>query len=626
MPSKSPVPIRDLLPPSVFPGGPGDRVLIVDFVNADQFPGQIPKTMPFLHGALDLAGIPCVHLRFGVATDNQAVHGRDALTLAPGELELLVRHAVAHRANLAILTHAVTEEQEQALRQACPGLQVVLDPPFAPDTATRLMDRPGFAPEYRWVAGNPAASAPSARHAYLMTDRYCYHDLDVRQNPLFEGVEWPQGTRCHGCSFCGQASLERPPEGQRGPGAGRILARVRLQLRALARARRAGLPLEGLLVESLAGLPPLGKLFDAMREAGLADVALLMAARADQLLRAERALTRFLASPQGRDARVGVYVTGLESFVAEDLARFNKGTTPEQNRRAVRLMQALEARFPGRFQAGAYRPYCLVLFTPWTTLEGLELNLRTVRELGLQAELGNVFRARLRLHADTALLELARRDRLLVDQPQDPFDRLNRFKLFPGEHPWRFRDARVEGLARLSLRLQPSVALGADPLYAEVRARLAEAFPGRTPDQATLVDLLYHATAAALDDHALDGAGPLLAAGLARWQAGLGPAQGATEAMQAAPDLPPVRLRVEMRRVGRGDGRQVFQAQVGRALEVTVPDQAGRVLARLVQAALKHVPAGAGPACVASMSRALAALLKKNRMDGLYDFQVELAE
>jgi hypothetical protein len=505
------------------PLGPAPHLLLVETVNADQFPGQTQLDYAHVHGACNLAGAPCVHLRYGIRTDNQAVHGRDEITLDDAELTALLDCAARLKPTMAIFSHAIVPEQEARLVAAHPGLQVLRGQSVGLDTVTALLDRPDCQPDYGWVAGNDRAASPAARHIYVANRAGCCHKLDAGANPYFVDVPWNDEVRRYGCSFCLSASApsarrmvndadldENPDE--------RMVDRLRKQFQAMARTATGDRRPRGVLFDAIVGNPPLPVIKRLADEAGLDGVSMLFATRPDYLLRMAPRVEAFLESVAGSAFHMGFYVVGVESFNADDLKRFNKGTTPEQNEGAIRFIQSMEARYPRNFSCGEYLPYCLILFTPWSTFGHVRHNLEVIRTLGIQKNVGNLFRSRLRLHPNTALVLLAQRDGLLLPEARDALDRLNRFKLFPSELAWRFQDERVEFVAQLSQRLQDSDAFGADSLNAELRAFLLDAFYTPTPDQVVLIDLLYHVVSALEQGFPPAPVRTLLAEGLRRWR------------------------------------------------------------------------------------------------------------
>jgi hypothetical protein len=448
------------------------RALLVECINADQFPGQIAALLPVLKGWLRARGVSVRWLRYGVSSANLHRHGRDSVTLADGELNVLLRAAAELRPDTIVGTHPLFEEHVAALRGLVPGLRLVLLPELDVRVAWIHGGPDGVTPDYRFEPANVAAAQPDRQNVYVLAGDRCGYRAAVAANPCYAELDLPARVRPRGCAFCGtQMTDDAAPREA-------TLDRITCQLRAIqADYPAAGRPLNALLFEDIGQAANLGHALAVLDELGMTDVPVLFGARTDRLRQAGDLLRGWLSARAGTGAALHVFVTGLENFSAAELLRMNKGTTPLDNLAAVDLLQELELRHPGTFACSGYAPFSVILFTPWTTFADLHLNLRLVQQLGIEAQVGNLFMARLRLHPDVAMTFLADRDGLLVDDVADPALRLNRRKLFFEERAWRFRDERLEPVNRIATRIEPEEGLAGDALYGQVQAVLAAAPP-----------------------------------------------------------------------------------------------------------------------------------------------------
>lgn len=458
------------------------RALLVECINADQFPGQIAGIFPFLKGWLQRRGATVRWVRYGISTANLHAHGRDAVTLDAEELDVLLRVAAELRPDTLVLTHALWEDHVAALQRVVPDVRLV---PLAALEGHMAWehDRGDLVPDYRFEAGNEAAARPDRQNVYVMVRDGCGYRRSIASNPCYADVLLPEGIRAQGCAFCGMKSAELARTGQR------TRDWLALQLRAIhADHLAAGRPLNALLFENVEQPDNLEFALRTMAELGLTGAKVLVGARTDRLVQLADVLREWLAEREDTDAALHVFVSGLENFSGDELLRMNKGTTPLDGVRAVNLVQELELRYPRNFNYSGYAPFSVIFFTPWTTFADLHLNLRLVQHLGIEAQVGNLFMARLRLHPDVAMTFLARRDGLLVDDVADPALRLNRRKLFREEQAWRFRDPRLEPVNRIATRLEADTAFEGDPLHGRVqealhRVRAADPTPdGRSAD------------------------------------------------------------------------------------------------------------------------------------------------
>lgn len=468
------------------------RVFLLEFVNADQSPGRISESLPFIAGRLSEQGVPLRWLRFAVSTTNLFENARDHVTLAPDESSRLLASVAEFRPTVLICTDGLGDELRGALRAAAPGLR--LHESFTPATESllRLLDRPGFWPRYDWEAGNPAAARRDIDNIYLNH----LDDCGYRR-----------------CTFCQSYAAEPPPP--RTP-----KAWFEKQLEAIARSRRApGRLPHAVLLSCLPHPDILGLCLEGLRRRGMEGVRLLMAVRTNQVPSVVRLLRRSFAEDPASRIGVGVYASGIESFDAGELTLYNKGTRPLDGIRAVNELRELAADFPGRF---SYEGLSFLLFTPWTTLESLELNYGIIRHLGMGDDRSNLYQCRLRLHAGLPLTALAEQHGLTVDEETDPVMIMNRRKLFSSERPWRFADPRVRPISRIVLRYDLLGTPLADALARRVESSLLAADPAWRRGGSDGDFLLGFTLAAIAEARAASGPldeSELLERTVARWRA-----------------------------------------------------------------------------------------------------------
>ncbi len=474
-----------------------ERVLLVECVNADQHPGRVAVLYPFLSGFLARQAVPTRWVRFGIATTNPLVHARDELTLSDDELALLQGVVREHRPTTIVLTDRLAEAQEERLVATSPGVRLLAlsegTPAFSGLPAfhgVRELEDPGFVPLFDWQPGNAAATAKEIDNLYLSTEETCGYRARVDANPLFSGLDDERVRDRRGCAFC---SNWIDPHGEtRAMPTEWVLRQVRAAAR---RVSPDGAP-GGFLLARVEAISVLEATAEAMTEAGLAGrTQLLVAVRADQAEALARFVRGWTVAHPASPLVVGVYACGIESFVDDELARFNKGITPADGLNALATFRELAAELPGRFW---YSGLTFILFTPWTTLEGLRHNVSLLVSQAF-VEARNVFESRLRLHPRLAITALAERDGLLVDDEPDPVLVMNRRKLFEGELAWRFADPRVRPVCQLALRFDLRDDVASDALTVQVRRVLGDGrcVSGQEDRLRLLLDLVEAASAGA---------------------------------------------------------------------------------------------------------------------------------
>ncbi len=516
------------------------RLLLIEFVNADQFPGRLSYTYPFVSGWCTGRGVPVRWIRFGIATTNLMEHGRDEFTLSDDEMERLLAVVDEHEPGMIIITDPLWGPQLDLLREHAPGARIQ-DPtalhmtlPGKPEVGFTdlpeilkhkfLLVRFGMAgdwddyhhffdagatPRLDWEPGNEAARREDIDNYYFWQPQGCGHRKCVADNPVYADFEDDRLYHL-GCSFCesgsGYQKAERgTKEGREGATGRPVLRffirglttnpfkrqkrhpserarlseaqRVALQIRGVAESRgTADRYPHGLLLEQLGGPAVVRQCLETMQELG-------MAGRVQLLLAVRTAeVKRFEAAlrEHWENVRGAAIRIGVYASGVESFS----GNDLLLFNKGTRPIDSLRAVNTFRELADTfperfwYTGVSLIMFTPWTTPERLHLNVGLLRLLGLSRKVaGNMFQSRMRLHYQLPITFLAEREGLVVEEESDQALSMNRRKLFRSERPWRFADARMRPLSRIVLRYDLLGGDLADDLAREVEQRLRAGNP-----------------------------------------------------------------------------------------------------------------------------------------------------
>ena len=293
--------------------------------------------------------------------------------------------------------------------------------------------RPNLAPIY--VADEDRPARPSYP---IKGSAGCPYSADARVNPIFSGLAIPERFG-KGCAFCttGNSYEHKKPSD--------ALASTLDQLRYV---RREAKHIETLVLRDQNPFAYLTELVEAAEAEALGPFTLLVESRADWWLQNSKRFERALASARRSSVRIAPFLVGVENFSQRELDRFNKGIDAELNVRFLHQLRAWSDEFAPAIDLtqGAFG---FILFTPWTTLDDLRLNLARIEETRLGELRGRLLLSRARLYPDTALYYLAERDGLLVDHYRArEDDNSARYGYLPA-HPWRFADPLVERFAEV---------------------------------------------------------------------------------------------------------------------------------------------------------------------------------
>lgn len=263
----------------------------------------------------------------------------------------------------------------------------------------------------------------------------CAYGQDVRENPFFKDVPFPENGRVvlRGCSFCATGGVPRLP-------AGEVLRSALDQLDHILATEPDTARVQ---INDQNPFPYLVPFVERAAERAGRPLEILIETRADWFLGAMPVMERALQSAERAGHRVLLFLMGLENLSQKELDLYNKGVTVEQNERAVHECRRLKKKYP-RSYSDTPAAFGFVLYNPWTELGDLRLNLAAVERTGLTEFRGQIARSKLRLYPDTALYYKALHEGLVTERfPYEAMDSARRYG-YEAEVPWRFKHAATD--------------------------------------------------------------------------------------------------------------------------------------------------------------------------------------
>ena len=484
--------------------------MLVELRSSDRLSQYRSQLFPFLLGYLEEIGVPVFRIAFGFDPDAQP-ENRFVVDLPRSDQDRLTAVMGEHNATHAVFNERLSTTALRNLDAAVPGLQRydVEDTVLGNDEVT-------IGEIHTWLAWRPhedsglmsddAYLLDAATPAYSCTDEnelaremrpiiplvggvLCLYARSLVRSPHFEGVDFSGAVRTIGCSFCNSPADQRyrhrtPP--------------VDLALKQVA-AVEAGVapeaPPREYSIDSAHVFLNVGAFFEAVIRAGHPAAAFYVSCRVDELVRQGPKLEKVLPSLAQVGHTLHIANMGVENFSPEENQRFNKHITADQVRTVVRLLDAWQERWPGTVVFDKHGGFGFVLFTPWTTLDDLELNARVLRDLGLRnAEF--CLTTRLLLLEGRPITLLARRDGLLAEAFEDELTaRFCRAGCITSpdqeEIPWSFRHPEVGLIHAIMLRRIPEAIAGvSDPHAPVIDAAVATLKPDKREPQALFEALL----------------------------------------------------------------------------------------------------------------------------------------
>lgn len=306
-------------------------------------------------------------------------------------------------------------------------------------------------PDYEFLQIPGNFPRPSQRLSVYVNPG-CPWSRSVVDNPVFAGADLTApGLALRGCSFCIQDGRYS------GLDAESTVQRILLELECWTRLHPDCREVV-LWDESPWRFLPL--LVEKVASSAAAPIAVCFHARADDLVRHSNTIEAACAlARRFPDAGVTLAVTliGFENYSAVELARMNKGSSPEDVRSAARTCRLIADKWPDVFEFDRFRASSFILFTPWTTRSALEENIRGFNGDDILEFSTGMALSKLRLYPGLPILALAARDGLVSEGYFDQDLRSSRRFGYSTDIPWRFSDPDVEKIYRLYLALYPMV-------------------------------------------------------------------------------------------------------------------------------------------------------------------------
>jgi|SRR5579862_1605349 len=168
-------------------------------------------------------------------------------------------------------------------------------------------------------------------------------------------------------------------------------------------------------------------------------ITLAMQCRADVIAERASNIETLASEAAACGTRLRIGVVGFENFSRPEILALNRGVDPETLDAAASVLNRWLVHPPDGLLVEGFTP-SFILFTPWTRIADLELNLERIAHHGLW----NANIERLRIGPATPAFEKARRDGLIADGPVRPAAHPNGYF---SEREIRFADPRVAAVS-----------------------------------------------------------------------------------------------------------------------------------------------------------------------------------
>ncbi|MBI5623002.1 MAG: hypothetical protein HY924_04405 [Elusimicrobia bacterium] len=316
-------------------------------------------------------------------------------------------------------------------------------------------------PDYRAEMLNEAARFSQA-HITIMGGSLCGNLRTLDRNPCFAKVLSKHADH-RGCAFCGSTMHPFSPPGQDVPGL------VERQFRAILKSRKGQSRTKGVYeFFDIHAFRRFDEVFEVVLRLGVPSGVFLFNPRIDDVLTAADRIEKVLPRLAKAGHEVRILSMGIENFSPAENLRFNKDISPAQVDRLIELTRRWGKAYPKvfrPFKGGSSLPeFGVILYTPWTTLKDLRINLEAASARGFGGA-GYWLYSTLLMYPDSPLHSLALEEKGIAAK-RFP-DRGAVYGAFSNEEesrsvvPWKFKDTKVADFFAIMVRVSAAAMEGA---------------------------------------------------------------------------------------------------------------------------------------------------------------------
>jgi hypothetical protein len=442
------------------------RLILLEFYFPDRYSQIRSKNYPFLLGQARKLGVSAKWLCCWAPAGKKSWE-RYIIELPEAGQRELVEAIRAYDPTHLIISEKLEDELQGQVERACPQAKIenlseapnerIVAWPAAwlPDflgtdrsDGAFLVDAENPVYDCQAVNAQPGLPRPPV-HVSAGVD--CAYRRRLSDNRFFQDVELPAGVRPFGCSFC-YSTLDlsyhfKTPA---------IELAVR-QCTAALQAEGNCLSKDSFVINGAPVFSKLGEFFEAILQHPFPPSRFFFGCRIDDLIKKAATIEKLIPRLKAAGHSINIFNLGIENFSQDENDRLNKGLSPLQIEEGDRLIRRLEQAFPDAFQFSKLGGYGLILFTPWTTVEDLAVNMDHLLRFKGIGDKGFVLTSKLQILSESAIRYLAEQDGLIMES-FDGFHLYDSGCIFrhdQREVPWRFKNPEVARLYRIASRIAP---------------------------------------------------------------------------------------------------------------------------------------------------------------------------
>jgi hypothetical protein len=468
---------------------PSCNLFLIEFIHDDKFKNFRAEFYPFYSGAARKIGIDCQWVQLLVSNEDCSPDNKFIIMLNSEKRSVLLKTLKEFKPSFMITNEKLSDKLTLKLKTAYPDLSILsladgtdihylmkfldflrIKHSSFPDECLLDFAEPVYDPE---ILIKPSYGSPPVK---ILSGHECLYRNAISKNSMFQGIDLSGIEIKAGCSFC-SAVLESFPDCRTS-----YIDLAMMQISAVMDfSSRLGQKKEFFIT----GQPVfyrLETLLKTLLKKNYPPSDFYFTCRIDGLLKKYPWIRRLLPQLQAAGHTFNLTNIGIENFSSAENKRFNKGLINEQIVKANQIILQLETEFPNTFFFRKHGGFAMIIFTPWTTLDDLKINIHLAKKMKISGSL--FFKSRLQLIPGRPITFLAERDGLIVrDFYEVPYDSGCIVEWNKNELPWRFLHQEAATVYRISIRLIKDGGVSADDPDFPVIQSFLELFHSGRNDQ-----------------------------------------------------------------------------------------------------------------------------------------------
>jgi hypothetical protein len=283
----------------------------------------------------------------------------------------------------------------------------------------------------------------------IIGGHHCSSTVPLAGNPFMKGIDLSRYPSPYGCTYCSVTGLgNRNVVFPRDP----VATAVRQLKQVIASAGTRGRNATEYDIYNTQVFLQVERFFGELLKARFPPGAFHFSPRLDDFLNMWEELNRVMPRLAAAGHSLHILRMGIENFSPAEQGRFNKGISMAQAVEGFYKIKDLKTRYPKNFFVIGFG---FILFTPWTSLEDVQLNLTVARLIGFPV-CGHMLTSAIQMDYNVPMIHAARRDGLLLDDPDDAamlYDAWRNRYYRENPHWFRFQDPAVAVLFQTLVRI-----------------------------------------------------------------------------------------------------------------------------------------------------------------------------